>query len=259
MITQAYVSPTLETTFGENFRTLWQLEKYSDPSKPAVFFGLYTKADLDILVSHKSYSIVVWGGGDMRAESLREVSKLVNSGKSFTWSYPGEFSKILTAYNIRHKQIYVPVKDYSKFDIHPLGDKIYVYRGVKGTRSDYFKWNEVIVPLMNTIGEEHFIYTDNIEVSELVEDYYKKCFVYVKPTPRGGCTAMFELGHMGRRTIGVGHTGLPNFTEYGNFSQLVRLVKSESKKIGKTPLEIREATQSVFIGREWLDLDFWKK
>jgi hypothetical protein len=91
MITQAYVSPTLETTFGENFRTLWQLEKYSDPSKPAVFFGLYTKADLDILVSHKSYSIVVWGGGDMRAESLREVSKLVNSGKSFTWSYPGEF------------------------------------------------------------------------------------------------------------------------------------------------------------------------
>ena len=259
MIAQAYVSPTLETTFGDNFRNLWNLKKYYDPSIPAVFFGLYTAVDLEALLSHKSTSIVVWGGGDMRPESLKVVAKLVKSGRSFTWSYPGEFSKILTSYGVSHKQIYVPVKDYSEFDLQPLGDKIYVYRGVKGTRPDYFKWNEVIVPLMNTIGKDHFIYADNLEVSRLTEDYYKNCFVYVKPTPRGGCTAMFELGHMGRRTIGVGHTGLPNFIEYGNFSQLVRLIKNESKKIGKTQLEIREATQSVFTGKEWLDLDFWKK
>lgn len=259
MIAQAYVSPTLETTFGENFRNLWSLTKYSDPTQPSIFFGLYTEADLAALESHKSLSIVVWGGGDMRPDSLRRVFTLVKSGKAFTLAYPGEFSKILTAYSISHKQIYVPVKDYSEFELKPLGDKIYVYRGVKGTRSDYFKWNEVIVPLMKRIGEEHFIYTDNIDVSELVSEYYSKCFVYVKPTPRGGCTAMFELGHMGRRTIGIGHTGLPNFTEYGSLSQLVRLVKTESKKIGMTQPEIREATQSVFTGKEWLDLDFWKK
>jgi hypothetical protein len=259
MISQAYVSPTLETTFGENFRSLWSLKKYEDKNSPAVFFGLYTATDLHVLESHNAPSIVIWGGGDMRKDSLELVSKMVSLGKTFTFAYPGEFSNILTSYNIDHKKLYIPIKSYSDFELCPLGEKIYVYRGVKGTRSSYFQWEEVIKPLISYFGEDSFIYTDNLPVSELIEGFYKNCFVYVKPTPKGGCTAMFELGHMGRKTIGTGLPGLPNFIEYRGFSQLTRLIKNESKKIGTLQPEVREATSKIFCGPEWLDLSFWKK
>lgn len=258
MITQVYVSPTLETTFGENFRTLWNLQKYHNDRTPAVFLGLYTASDLEKLVSHKSTSIVIWGGADMRSDALITVQKLVRAGKCFTFAYPGEFSNILTSYNIPHKQLYVPIKSYSDFQPSPLGDKIYVYRGVKGTRSNYFKWDDVIQPLINQLGEDRFIYTDNLSVSSLIDDYYKKCFVYIKPTPKGGCTAMFELGHMGRKTIGVGHVGLPNFIEYYKPSQIIKLIEIEAEKIGTLQPEISQNTQDIFTGREWLDFDFWK-
>lgn len=257
-IEQAYVSPTLERNFGHGFRKRWDLRKYDDFDQPAVFFGLYSSADIEAIISHKSFSIVVWGGADMRGEALKTVSQLVKSNRAATWCYPGEFSKVLSSNNIPHKQLYVQVKDYSDFQLEPLGDKIYVYRGINGNRADYFKWREVIFPLMKTIGESNFIYAEGLGLNELITDCYRKCFVYVKPTAKGGCTAMFELGHMGRRTIGVGHANLPNFIEYTNPSDLANLIKIESKNIGKTVSEVREATQSIFTGQEWLETDFWK-
>jgi hypothetical protein len=258
MISQVYISPTLEATFGENFRALWGLKKYSDPNSTAIFFGLYTQYDLDVLRAHKFKSIVIWGGGDMRTDSLLCVKHLVNKGLTSTFAYPGEFSKILKDNNIFHKELYVPIKDYSKFTTCPLGDKIYVYRGVKGTRASYFQWNDVVAPLIKHFGENHFIYTDNMSISELIDNFYKKSFVYIKPTPRGGCTAMFELGHMGRKTIGVGHTNLPNFIEYKNISHLIKLIDRESRYIGKIRENVSVDTQKIFCGREWLNLDFWK-
>jgi len=167
MISQAYISPTLEETFGENFRSLWNLKKYFDPDVPAIFFGLYTKIDLDVLSRHNSKVVVVWGGGDMRKDSLLFVKKLVDSNRAATFAYPGEFSKALEEYSIPHKKLYVPIKDYSQFVPSPLGNKIYVYRGVKGTRSSYFRWDDVILPLIKNFGEENFIYTENLHISKL--------------------------------------------------------------------------------------------
>jgi len=257
-IRQVYISPTLETTFGENFRNFWKLERYSDPAQPAIFFGLYTNSDLTALTLHKSYSIIIWGGGDIRNNSILCVKSVISSGKGFTLAYPGEFSKILKSNKISHKQLYLQVKDYSNFYSCPLGDKIYVYRGVKGTRSAYFQWNEVILPLINYFGEDMFIYTDNITLPKLIEEFYKKCFVYIKPTPKGGCTAMFELGHMGRKTLGIGHTNLPNFTEYKNIPNLINLIKKESQYIGKVREDVSEGTRNIFCNNEWLDISFWK-
>ena len=40
--------------------------------------------------------------------------------------------------------------------------------------------------------------------NELKNKYYENSFCYVRPSARGGATAMHELAHMGRRTIGLG-------------------------------------------------------
>jgi hypothetical protein len=259
MISQVYISPALENTFGENFRKFWNLRKYDSPNLPAVFFGLYTKFDLEVLSNHNSISLIIWGGGDMKKESLELSKKVILNKKGFTFAYPGEFSKILSQSGIPHKQLYVPIKDYSNFIPLPLGDKIYVYRGVKGTRSSYFQWDSVICPLIEYFGENKIIYTDNLSISELIENYYSKCFIYVKPTPKGGCTAMFELAHMGRKTVGQGHENLPNFIEYNNVNHLIKIIEKESKNIGTLQEKVSSDIRSVFLDSSWLDLNFWKK
>jgi hypothetical protein len=256
---QVRVSPTLENTFGKNFRNKWSLQEYTDPSEPAIFFGLYTDSDLQALLNHKNKSLVVWGGADMRDPQLSTVRDLVNSKKCSTLAYPGIFSKTLSKYSIPHKELYIPVKDYSRFKSIPLGDKIYVYKGINGNRSQYFQWEEVIVPVIKHFGESSVIYTNSVSLDSLVEDFYAKSFIYVKPSPKGGCTAMFELGCMGRKTTGQGYHGLSNFITYKNTDHLMKIIGQESKKIGTLQDEVSLNTHSVFVGPDWLNLDFWKK
>ena len=228
---QVHVSSILERNFGEGFRKMWNLIKYEDTNKPAVFFGLYSNIDREKLLKHNGVSIVIWGGADLKKTSIELVKKLTDLNKCFTFAYPGEFSKVLSNNKIKHKKIVIPLKDYSNFLDFPLGDKIYVYRGINGNREDYFKWKEVVQPLIEYFGKDRIIYADTIKIQELMENYYKKCFVYVKPTTLGGCTTMFELGCMGRRTIGIGHTGLHNFTEYKSINNLIKLIEEEMKYI----------------------------
>jgi len=257
-ISQAYVSPTLEKTFGSNFRSKWGFKKYSDIRKPAVFFGMYSDIDRKAFINHKGISIVVWGGGDMKPNSLQLVKSVIDANRSYTGAYSGEFSDILKSNGISHKQIYIPLKDYSNFTPTPLGDKIYAYRGVNGNRESYFKWNEVISPIIKHFGEDTVIYTERESIDNLLENYYKKSFIYIKPTPKGGCTAMFELGHMGRKTIGNGLGNLPNVLSYKSTSDIIKLIEDESKYIGKIRYDICTSTKNIFIGSEWTHLDFWR-
>ena len=123
--------------------------------------SLYSDKDRSVLANHKNKSLVIWGGKDMSYEkSLTLVKSLVDKKISATWVYPGFFSKILDNYNIKHKKIYIPIKDYNPFQPEVLGDKIYCYKGVLGNRGDYFKWNEIIKPLIDRYGLEKIIFTE---------------------------------------------------------------------------------------------------
>ena len=68
---------------------------------------------------------------------------------------------------------------------------------------------------------------------------------------------MFELAHMGVRTIGKNHKNLDCFTEYSDIPNLLDLIMEESKFIGKTRKDIANSTKEIFTGPEWLDLNFW--
>jgi len=255
---QVNVSSMLETNFGDVFRKKWKLKKYYDENKPCVFVGLYNPEDVRKFINHKSYRIIIWGGGDMKPPRLNIVAKVINDGRTFTYAYPGQFSKILEKHKIPHKKIYIAFKDYTLFEPTPLGDKIYVYTGIHGNKSKHFKWDEVIKPIINHFGEDSIIYSKDQKIEDLKENFYNKCFVYIKPNELGGCTTMFELGHMGRKTIGIGHEGLPNFISYNNIKDLINKIDIEKSKIGKKQLEVSKQTKKVFVGEEWLNLKFWK-
>lgn len=258
IVKQIYVSKTLETYFGKNFRERWNLDPYHDVNLPAIFFGLYSDVDRMALSNHKSKSIVIWGGADMTPQSLSLVKKLVDNNVCGTWAYPGSFSNILLTNKIKHKEIYVPLKNYDKFQPNILGDKIYVYKGVLGSRPEYFMWDKIIVPLIKHFGTDKIIYTENQKIEDLKTNFYDKCFVYIKPNEKGGCTTMFELAHMGRKTLGVGHEKLPIFEGYNDMNHLIKLIEGESAYIGKYRPEITELMNKVFINNnDWLDFKYY--
>ena len=101
---------------------------------------------------------------------------------------------------------------------------------------------------------------DNLTLpfDELKNKYYEKAFCYVRPNSRGGATAMHELAHMGRRTIGLGFPELEYSTEFTDIENLIELIVEESKYIGETRPDVANSVKDLFLGNEWLSLEYWK-
>lgn len=256
---QVYISDTMEF-FKKGYKEKHGLEDYYDVNAPAVFFGMYNAPDVEKMVNHKGPKIITWGGNDMQPYQLKLVADLQKQQQIYTWGYPGAFSDALSAYNIFHKAIYIYYKGYSKlFSPVPLGENIYVYKGAHGNRPDYFKWKEIVEPLQKVFGQDRVIYTSHLPINELVENYYKKCFCFVKPSLKGAGTTMLELAHMGIRTIGKGQKNLDFFTEYNDMNHLIELIMEESKYMGKIRNDIAEYVRNIFTENEWLTLKFWEK
>lgn len=257
---QAHVSQHGVQFFEKGFHEVWGLDKYVDDTSPTVFFGMYHRDDVARMTNHKGPKIIVWGGNDMQPPQLEHVSKLQKLQQQvYTWAYPGGFSDVLSRYNIKHKQHHIALKDYSSFKPTTLGENIYVYKGYSGNRSSHYKFNEVVNPLIEVFGKDRITFTNDLPIEDLIENVYKNCFVYVKPNPKGGCTTMWELGHMGIRTLGKNHKGLSLFSEYQDIPHLVELIMEESKYIGKKRDDIVDATKGEFTGNEWLTLKFWEE
>jgi len=68
---------------------------------------------------------------------------------------------------------------------------------------------------------------------------------------------MYDLAHMGRKTIGKGEVNLPNFIEYSDLNNLIDLVVEESKYIGKVREDVANGLKNHFLGNEWLNINFW--
>lgn len=253
---QAYVSPVLREYFEKNFMEKWNFNRYVDIFKPCVFFGLYTQKDMELLYKHKSYSLILWGGNDFQDKNILEVSK---KEKTIQIGYGWKIKKYKQL-NIPFEKLIIPIKDYSYFHPSPLGDKIYVYKGIHGDRQEYFNWDSTIVPLIKLYGEDKFIYTSRTSLQDLKKNYYDKSFLYIKPNDRGGSTGMWELGCMGRKTVANNQGDLPNVLSYGNIDDIKKLIDIESKKIGTTQIELSKKVHDCFTNNNnWLNLNYYEK
>ena len=252
---QVYISPMLEPYFGEGFREKWDLSKYNNPNQPSIFLGMYSPNDEMIFKNHNSYSIMVWGGADQnefRFNMVRSKSNFLGS-PAYRTPLIEAFKKI----NYPHKIINIPFKEYDNFKPTPLGNKIYVYKGIHGDRSDYFKWNDIIQPLIEHFGPERIIYTQRQPINILIKEFYNNGFIYVKPNEKGGNTTMWELGHMGRKTIAKNQGSYPNILDYSDLEDMISIIHKEEKNIGGTNISISKEVRNCMGGGEWLDLNFW--
>ncbi len=69
---------------------------------------------------------------------------------------------------------------------------------------------------------------------------------------------MWELGHMGRKTITFNQGDIPNVLNYKSFDEIVSHIKNEEIKIGTLQNEVAEQTKNIFMnGDNWLKFDFY--
>jgi len=255
-IKQVHFSEDLKF-FKPDFMKRWNLEEYHDSNSPSVFIGLYNDYDRKVFLNHKSYKVLYFGGIDLCHQNLILVS---NSPKTNCIGYGGDWLyTVLDTYNIFYSKNRIFLKSFDEFIPTPLGENIYVYKGFLGNRPDHYKWQEIITPLQYVFGEDRIIYTQNQTLDTLKENFYNDCFVYVKPNPRGGSTAMFELGHMGRRTITNDHLDFSICSSYKDLNQILDIIMEESKKIGTIQTETAENLKDMFDHEgDWLNIDHYK-
>ena len=255
-IFQCYASEPMEEHFASKLRSRWNLTNYHDPYAPTVMFGWYNDGvDVEFLRKHKGPLVMVWGGADMNEYRSQFLN---NRPETYQFGYGWQIH-LLSKWGVKHKVFTLPLRDYSKFTPTPLGNKIYVYKGWKVDRSGYFKWNEFIQPLINEWGEDNFVFGMGHSMDYVYENFYKNCFVYVKPNERGGSTSMWELGYMGRKTIAQNQGGAPNVLEFSTIQDIAQLINQEAQKIGTTQKITSQSVHNHFThDYRWLNLDWWK-
>lgn len=241
--------------FKEGMKERWKLDEYHDPYAPAVFLCIHDPKDVQTFVNHKGPKLLYFAGADCTPEKINIVKNTPNV-VCIGWS--PWVTQILKSNNIPYKEFNLPLKHYNEFKPTPLGENIYVYKGIHGNREDYFKWNEVITPLQQVFGKDRIIYTSHQPFNILIDKYYNDCFVYIKPNERGGSTAMWELGYMGRKTISTNQGDLPHVLNFNSLEHIIELIMEESKKIGTLQIELSNSVHNKFQNdNEWLYLDFY--
>jgi len=242
--------------FKQRFLEKWNLAEYTNTDQPAVFLGMYPGEDRWALREHKSMAIVVWAGSDsMDVKNIGEFNKpniihiacnkyisddLINAGITDFKFMP------ITVLNQEKLRI-VPV---------PLGDKIYVYpKDIKPNRQyKDFYGSETVNNLFNVFGEGRFILANPTSYThdKLYKEIYPKCFIGLRFVPHDGLSeTVIEMGLFGRRVI---YNGVePNVIPYNNLEDIINIIKSEEKNIGKIHVELAESVRNyINIGYNWL-------
>lgn len=253
---QVHISFSIKEHFGAPFKEKWNLIDYYDENQPAVFLGLGTYDDIIKLQNHKSYSIIIWAGGEFKPELVSYVHTIPNTIQvGYGWMI-----NMYKQLGIPYTELYIPIKDYSIYQPTPLGDKIYVYYGIHGNRQTYFQWDTIIEPLIRYYGSDRVIYTSFQPTDILIDNYYKQSFIYVKPNDKGGSTTMWEMGLMGRKTIANNQGNIPGVLNFNSLDDIICHIDNEMELIGTTQDELAtQINNTLMQTNTWLNLDFYEK
>lgn len=246
---------TQMTYFLPGIKERWGLQDYKDNTLPTLFLSLGSPTAIQTFINHKGFKLLYFSGSDCNSTTIELVKNTPNV-VCIGWS--PWIIKILEEHNIPHRNFCLPLKHYNEFKPTVLGENIYVYKGIHGDRSDYFEWDSVVKPLQHVFGKNRIIHTSFQPFDKLINEYYNNCFVYVKPNPRGGSTAMWELGYMGRKTISTDQGNLPHVLNSNSLEETIELIMNESKKIGTIQKELSKQVHASFQNtNDWLYLDFY--
>ncbi len=263
-IKQISVAVSLRYMEGR-LRKKYQLEKYDDRTKPAIFFGCYSPSMLKRAFKHKSLAVILWGGTDAKFLSLHAQGKLNHKGLNECFSHlPGQkhvrhiaISEFI-ADDLREVGLeyqFVPVSTVlpERFRPCPLGNDLYTYGCKRRPHVYNGKLAEEVLSRLGSINCIHGeVGTDREIPYKDMPDVYRKCFLGLRLTEHDGLpNTVIELGLMGIRCIYNGN--LPNAIKWTGVDDIVENIRREQNRIGRiNGVVAREMMEYISITNDWL-------
>ncbi|XWV24943.1 multiple glycosyltransferase domain containing protein [Tupanvirus deep ocean] len=263
-IKQIYIARHLRMGFGEVIKKSTDLQEYNDPYLPVIFYGVWSKEDLNVLIGNKSLKVIIWSGGDINYAPYREkhindmvinnISEIKKLTKIVHISKSNFISKSLDSFGINHMNIPYITVDYNKFKPVPKGNSIYVYTSPVMTKYYGSDLYEKIVEKYKNINfifacceasHQYIMRTGykskyNIKYykkDDLIDNIYPKCFLALRLTVHDGiANTVQELGLMGIKSVHNGNG--PSCLNYNTFEDICRHIDNEIKTIGVCDTEL---------------------
>lgn len=192
---------------------MYNLTEYFDPDEPCLFFGYYSKEQLEIIYNHEAEKYVMFGGSD-----ISEDTDLDYDFEDVTFiAISKNLQKRLNDFDIESTLIELDLVDYKKFKkLDKKGPNIFVYdkpydSNKAGDKINNKRYNiPLINKIMNKLPQYNFILNSTLNLEyENMPKVYEKCFIALRLTTLdGNANSVQECKAM---NIPVVH----NLSEYG--------------------------------------------
>jgi hypothetical protein len=244
--------------FEDGFLKKWNLVPYTDPNSPCVFLDISNSHTREMIARHKSLAIVIWGGGDTSEENADFVGRL----KHAVTPVYGPFKVMMQEFgHVNWVDKVLALKSYKDFAPVTLGDKIYFYSGDDSDFKKKYYGLPYLEPVIDYFGRDRFIIAiRGNEINWLRDNFYSKSFVSVRINPWAGATTMWELGHMGIKTICNMTNSAPCAIAYRSVEDIINAIKQEEKKIGTIQTQVARDTKKFMNEHDdsWLYTEYWE-
>lgn len=253
-ITQAY---TILRFFKPHVFKKYGFVDYYDPSKPAVFYGLYPSSSRKLL-SHKSFAVVVWCGSDALF-TLKNASFVQflrqNTGRIKHIAISNFIEADLTKAGLPYISLPLTSMDMN-LECVPRGRSLYVYGGVPDAQAYQTSLCREIARKCNI--PIVVAYKDTYSRSQLINQVYPSCFLGLRLLHHDGLSnTVCELGLMGRKVVWNGNT--PNAIRYSDAKSILQIVNYEMLHHKENNEQIaKDVANYINIDLSFLQTEFWQ-
>mgnify|MGYP001224463559 CR=1 FL=1 len=227
-IKYAYVSESL-SHLKNRFLKKFNLIQRKSPNHKCLFFGLYTKNDINLFCNQKE-KYIIWGGTDLdqrfneRKQNLNIILKNEIKGH---YSISDCISKRLKNLGINYERVDLDLTDLNYFNRVILGgDSIFIYNGFnKGNEDIYGK------KIYEKLTNYKFIFSNELQIdNSKMYDVYKKCFIGLRLTKfDGNANSVLEMKQMNLPVIC--NSSYDNCLNWKNIQDINNHIKNNFPKI----------------------------
>ena len=279
-IEQLYMTQHLRQGFYDRVKNSTGLRGYENDYLPAIFYGVWSDADLDTLRKNKSLKIIIWSGGDINAADYRDeyvrekvlsnVSEIKALSKVIHVSRSPFIARSLEEFGLPYIEApFCPI-DFDLYKPVTKGNSIYIYTAPSMESYYGSDWYDQVVEKYKDINfifacckaSDDFVkasgYQSKYDVryyeqEELIDKVYSQCFLALRLTIHDGiANTVQELGLMGIKSV---HNGSgPSSLNYETLEDLYRHIDRERETIGTCDEVLANEVRRYLT----LDKDFYK-
>ena len=280
IIKQAYVSYHI-SHFSSFFFNIFNLKKYNNISEPCIFFGCYDINDLNKILNHSGYKIIIWAGSDSdykrRNFAKKALYYLKHAEKIFHIAISEYIYSDLHYCKIPCKKITLCIKDINSYNPITKGKSIYFYSSI--SNPDIYgcalfniiyeklknKYNFIIgicegqKKHKNHKNTKIYPFLQKAKYYNNIKDIYSDCFIGLRLTQHdGNANTVQELGMCGIKCFYNGDKNLKNTIRWKNANDIIKNIEIEAQTIGNIDIDLSKKVKDYLKpNNNWLNINYY--